>query len=122
MTTLIYLASPYSSADPEVIDSRVDAVQRATAHLIGLGHLIFSPILHSHPISHLVPFEPVNLTDTLSEWMRYDFGILGKCDELWVLELDGWDRSKGVAMEIAYAGNKPMPIRRVSYPECDIYE
>jgi hypothetical protein len=112
---LIYLASPYSSADPNTITRRVLDVQKATASLIEQGHLIFSPIVHSHPIHDIVSFSSVN-GPTMSDWMKYDFAMIDKADELWVLMLDGWIESKGVAAEIEHAIKTNKPIAYISFP------
>jgi hypothetical protein len=111
MKSLIYLASPYSSPDPSVIEDRLEQVQKATAKLINEGHLVFSPIVHSHPIAHLVNFAPIHHGDgELSGWMKYDFAMIDKCDELWVLTLKGWTKSRGVMAEIEYADLAGIPI------------
>lgn len=113
---LIYLASPYSHDDPNVIERRVRQVQAAAARLIELGHLIFSPIVHSHPIADIVTFAPVNTADALSGWMEYDRAMIDKADELWVLELDGWAISRGVEAEMNHALNTGKTIRHIEYP------
>jgi hypothetical protein len=121
---LVYLASPYSSADKSIIERRVSDVQAATAKLIEQGNLIFSPIVHSHPLSPLVSWSPVNTCtrpeSATSEWMCYDKAFIDHCDELWVLMLDGWDTSRGVSDEIAYAYEHNIPVRFVSYPEISV--
>ena len=111
---LIYLASPYSHPDPDVLIARVAAVQRATARFIEQGHLVFSPIVHSDPIANLVAFSPINHAEgELSGWMAYDFGFIDKCDAVWVLTIDGWDQSWGVRAEIEYAERTGKPVEYV---------
>lgn len=120
MKKLIYLASPYSSEDPGVILSRVKAVQGATAKLIEQGNLIFSPIVHSHPIADLVSFSPINTqgqgADGMSGWMDYDRAMIDKADEVWVLCLPGWMASRGVAAEIEHARKTGTPLKLIDYP------
>lgn len=48
---MIYLASPYSHADPAVQRHRYKEAQRATAEMMIEGRVVFSPIAHSHPIA-----------------------------------------------------------------------
>lgn len=119
---LIYLASPYSSDNGTTINRRVTATQQATAKLIEQGNLIFSPIVHSHPIADLVSFSPINTAKAMSGWTAYDEAIIDKCDEVWVLMLDGWDKSRGVSHEIAYAFANKKPMRSVSFPELVVSE
>lgn len=117
MDKLIYLASPYSDANPSVVARRVRQVQLATAKLIEQGHLIFSPIVHSHPIADLVRFNPLNTSEALSDWLSYDKAFIDKCDELWVLTAPGYETSRGVKAEIAHASEIGKPIRFVSFPD-----
>lgn len=116
MQKLIYLASPYSHDDPHVIERRVRQVQAAAARLIELGHLIFSPIVYTHPIAEMTSFAPVNTAEAMSGWMDYDKAMIDKCDELWVLELDGWAQSRGVEAERNHALATGKTVRHIEYP------
>lgn len=84
---MIYLASPYSHADPAVREARYRAACRATAALLKAGLVVFSPIVHSHP---LVAFA---LPTGWDFWERIDRAYLARCDEVVVLMLDGWEES-----------------------------
>lgn len=103
----IYLASPYSDPDPSVRDSRVLAADMAAASLMEQGHIVFSPLSHSHPISRFCKVDP---TDH-DFWLRQDLAWLRHCDELWVLTLDGWKGSKGIKTEIEEAIRMGIPAR-----------
>jgi hypothetical protein len=105
---MIYLASPYSHPDPLVRETRFDAACRATAALIRAGQVVFSPIVHGHP---LVRF---GLPTDWAFWQRHDQELLRRCDEVIVLRSDGWDESEGVRAEIELAGALG---KRVSYKE-----
>lgn len=41
--------------------------------------------------------------------------LISKCDELWVLKIDGWEQSKGVSAEIEYAESLNIPIKYKEY-------
>jgi hypothetical protein len=71
------------------------------------GHVVFSPIAHSHRISDFLP-EGRRLDHEF--WMEQDLRILGSCGLLVVLMLDGWSVSRGVAREIAHAREHGIPI------------
>ena len=103
----IYLACPYSDPDPSVRDSRVLAVDMAAASLMEQGHIVFSPLSHSHPISRFCKVDP---TDH-DFWLRQDLAWLRHCDELWVLTIDGWEGSKGIKTEIEEAKRMGIPAR-----------
>jgi len=94
---MIYLASPFSHPDPLVRETRFDAACRATAALIRTGHVVFSPIVHGHP---LVRF---GLPTYWAFWQRHDQELLRRSDEVIVLRIDGWEESEGVRAEVELA-------------------
>jgi hypothetical protein len=112
---MIYLASPYTHPDPAVREQRFDAACVVAALLLREGHLVFSPIAHSHPLMRFgLPIE-------WDFWSRYDSCHLERCDEVLVLMLDGWEESRGVQAEIALAKSLGKPVwyrgaSRVSTP------
>jgi nucleoside 2-deoxyribosyltransferase len=108
---MIYLASPYSHADPAVREARYQAACRATAVLLKAVFVVFSPIVHSHP---LVEFE---LPTGWDFWERIDRAYLARCDEVVVLMLDGWRESTGVRPEIAVARELSRPVRFLGVDE-----
>lgn len=104
---LIYLASPYSDADASVREDRFNRVCREAARLMQVGVNIFSPIAHTHPIALY------GLPKGWEFWEKYDRLYLEACTELWVLMLEGWMRSKGVAGEIAIMRELEKPVKYV---------
>ena len=92
---LVYLASPYSDPFPEVEAGRFEAACRASANLMATGVFIYSPVAHTHPI-HLHG----DLPGGWSFWERYDRAILQCCHKMIVLQLPGWEQSKGIAAEL----------------------
>ena len=108
---IIYLAAPYSHSDPKVRDSRFNAVNKKAAELMEKGHIVFSPISHSHSISKYV--KNIDACDN-EFWLNQDFPFLDICDEMWVLKLDGWKKSDGIKKEISYAEYSGKPIRYIS--------
>ncbi|MCX7801381.1 MAG: DUF1937 family protein, partial [Fimbriimonadales bacterium] len=102
---MIYLASPYSHPDPAVREARYQAACRATAALLQAGWVVFSPIVHSHP---LVKFA---LPTGWDFWERIDRDYLARCDEVVVLTLPGWEASVGVREEVRLARELGKPVR-----------
>lgn len=109
-TSFVYLASPYSHADAAVRRKRFHDVCEATAQLLRLGHRIFSPIAHSHPLAE-TGHTPA--TD-LDFWLRLDRAILAASAELWILTLPGWQQSDGISVEIGLARLWDKPMRLVN--------
>src|SRR4051794_15067165 len=101
---MIYLASPYSHSDPRIRESRFQAACRATAQLIRAGHSVFSPIVHGHPLACL------GIPTDWAFWQRFDEEHLKRCDELLVLQIEGWRESEGVQAEIVLAAALRMRI------------
>ena len=93
-----YLATPYSHPDPAVKQRRFEIACSEALRLMIEGHVVFSPIAHSHAIETVT-----NQSNPHEFWMRQDFHILSKCDTLVILLIDGWDQSRGVREEIEYA-------------------
>lgn len=106
----IYLACPYSHKDPEVRAQRVEAVNKTAAELMMAGHLVFSPLSHSHPISKHCKVNPCDH----DFWLRQDLWILRFCDEMHILCLDGWDESTGIKIEVEYAKTLGIDVRMIT--------
>ena len=102
---MIYLASPYSHPDAAIREERFRAACQAAAQMMRNGNVVFSPIVHSHPIAlHGLP------TDWRF-WERHDQEQLTRCDEVVVLTIDGWRESEGVQAEIRIATEFGKPVR-----------
>jgi len=104
---MFYLASPYSDPDPAIREQRFQAACAATARLLCDGHLVYSPVVHGHPlVQHGLPVD-------WSFWERYDRQHPEHCDEVVVLTLPGWQESVGVQSEIRHASVLGKPVRYV---------
>lgn len=108
MASLIYLASPYSHEEAHIRLERYIRACIVAGRLITEGHDIFCPVAHSHQMSYSAH---VRYDDPC--WYRLDNAILAKCDELWILMLDGWKESKGIAAELAIAVERDMPVKYI---------
>ena len=107
----LYLASPYSHHDPWVRVERFDQTVRAAAKLMRAGHIVFSPIVHTH---HLQRFVPGHTHDF---WIAQDTPILQHAAKVLVLQLDGWQHSKGIAEEVKIAQSFGIPIEHANPDE-----
>ena len=106
---LIYLCSPFTHKDPEVMRNREEVVTAIAAGLTErYGYAMFLPITQSAPMERINP----NLKGDFESWKSIDlFMVREKCDELWVVLMDGWRESVGVAAEIREADVNGIPIR-----------
>lgn len=116
MNKLIYLAIPYSW-NPEIAN---EVANKVSANLMKDGHVVFSPISHSHPIAN-------NLDKSLRKdhefWMKQDLPILAKCDELCLVNIKGIgidskkliNESRGVQEEINFAKKENIEIKSIDF-------
>lgn len=93
----IYLAAPYSSVDPKVISERVDKINRYAAELMKTS-IVFSPISHSHPIALAG-----RLPTDFNFWVKQNHEFIRWADIVYVLMLEGWENSVGIADEVEFA-------------------
>ena len=107
--SFIYLASPYTHRDPEVVHGRFKAVEKVTAILMRQGHVIYSPIVHSHAVARRYALPLI-----AEFWRVQNYGMLSKASALWVLALDECKESVGVFDEIRFARQCQIPLRLVS--------
>jgi hypothetical protein len=111
LSGLCYLAAPYSSSDPALVERRMEQVGRAQAALINQGMLVVTP-LSAH---YIIQYE--DLPGDWKFWREYGETLLSACQNLILLPLPGWEQSQGVSAELALA-------RRLSIPcyQCGILD
>ena len=105
----IYLAAPYSHSNPSIRQSRFMAANQAAAKLIGMGHIVFSPISHSHPIAQV-------MGNHLSRiWLDQDRHFVEWADCMVIVDiLADWDTSNGISVEIKWMRKAGKPIHLFS--------
>jgi len=108
MTKKIYLASPYSDPNYLIEEQRFSDVCREVAKLMNSGYVVFSPIAHCHPVAK-ISYLPTDY----SYWKDFGISFIEWCDELWILMLDGWEKSKGIQGECETAKMLNRPIRYI---------
>jgi len=105
----IYLCSPYSHPVKAVCNDRFRAACKAAAKLMRDGYIVFSPLSHSVPIADYTG----NHLDH-NFWLEQDLSFLDSwADEVWVLMIDGWEESKGIAAEIKRAETIGLPVKYI---------
>jgi hypothetical protein len=100
----IYLAVPYS-VDP---NHGYLLANNKAAELMLQGNVVFSPISHSHPIAR-----QCKLPLDHDFWIQQDLPFIEWCDEVCVLQLPCWGKSKGIKAEIEYATKIGKPIKYI---------
>ena len=113
--SFIYLASPYTHSDPAIMEYRFKVVCRVAARLMREGNYIFSPIAHTHPIA-----VAGDLPKGWEYWSGYDKVMIRSCNELWILEIPGWQDSKGITAERKLADYYFKTVRTIAPTEDDL--
>lgn len=108
---LIYLASPYSKY-PAGREAAFKEACVEAARVMQSGYAVFCPIAHSHSIE--LEGMDGNVMDG-DWWLKQDFEVLKRCDELWVYQMPGWENSYGVTREIQFALNNNIPIKMLHH-------
>lgn len=106
---MIYLASPYNHTSPFVREQRYLAAMEAVALLMKRRIWVFSPIVHCHELKKIAELPPSH-----GFWLAYDLHILEQCAALYILAIEGWKESLGVAAEREHAITLGIPISLVA--------
>jgi len=109
---LIYLASPYTHGNPAVRYARYSQTKCVVAAYTMLRLHVISPIVHFHPVA-----DAYDLPTDFEFWRDHNLTCIRRCDELHVIQLPGWEISKGVQEEHAFAKSLAKPIQLVPSPE-----
>lgn len=119
-----YLACPYTPTNVDrdtpaatrIMRARYNLATLATAVLQNHGHVVFSPLTHSHNIENS-PFSWLGLTEnTFNFWViGQDLPIIHQCKCLHILRYSSWKanviiQSRGVQAEVSEALRYDIPI------------
>ena len=110
---MIYLASPYSSGIAELMEHRYDLAMRACAGLFHQRIIVYSPIVHWHAVA-----KAHNLPLDYKPWAEQDEEMIRISDEVWVLDIGGWEDSSGVANDVQLAIKHGKKHKVVSMEKC----
>ena len=95
---MIFLASPYSHSSWIVQEQRYLYALHAIAHLLKEDKPAFSPIVYCHEMA-----KAVSLPKSAPFWAAFNERMIRLCEDFYVLRIDGWQESVGVANEIIFA-------------------
>lgn len=100
-TRVWYLATPYSSTDPAIVQARYNDALRVGHALIKAGFVLIQPIAQSHDMCNRY-----DMPGDFAFWERHCKALIDRCDGIIVAQIFGWRESKGVQSEILYAKEK----------------
>lgn len=101
-----YLATPYTSYTAGGLHSAYLVANIEAARFVRAGIPVFSPIAHSHSIADYGKIDKASH----DIWMAADEPLLAASRGVIVCKLPGWDRSKGIEMEIEMAKKYGIPV------------
>lgn len=109
---LIYISTPYSHTDKEVVEKRVLLVTLYVAKLVSEGTMAISPITYGDAL-----LKVRKLPSDYSFWNTFCLSLLNKCDEMIVYKIDGWEDSIGVKDEIRYCLENNIPVEYIEFED-----
>lgn len=104
---MIYVASPYSAAIPELIQQRYEQTFHFVLHQLREGHIVYSPVVYLHPLA-----VKGKLPTDAGFWMGFNLNMLRRSETLFLLQLPGWDKSQGVEVELNVCRTLDIPVVR----------
>lgn len=104
---VIYIASPYSHENEEVVAMRIKALQQIVVNMTMTGIVCICPVLHYHQLREQLPQDPLFWIKVCRKW-------LSRCDELCVAQFEDWEQSGGVRDEFQYAKQKGIHISYIN--------
>ena len=109
----IYLAIPYSGLE----EKSFAVANEVAGELLKEGHVVYSPISHSHPIAKVS-----DLPKTWEFWSRIDREFISWCDTVVVVEIGSYGKklimtSMGCQAEIEMANELNKNIKYYQYNE-----
>lgn len=103
--SFVYVASPYTNRDSQVMYQRFLMTERYTARALINKHWVYSPIVHCHEMA-----QRYRMPTDFDFWREYNYAMLNAASALEVLQLPGWAESRGVSDERAFAEKHEIPI------------
>lgn len=102
---MIYLATPYSSPSNVLVERRYRVALAVTAALAKEQYVVYSPIVHWHEVAR-----KFKLPTSAAFWWNVNKEFLDAAQTLVIVSAPGWQESKGVKQEAAYAEALHTPI------------
>jgi hypothetical protein len=107
MTEVLYIACPYTHPDPAIKEQRFKLATKIAALYVERGHIVYSPITHTHPLDVELAGHGTLGSDF---WVKFDETFMAICSEMIIIKTDGWDKSSGIKREMEYFKEHGKPI------------
>lgn len=102
---MIFIASPYTDPEPEVMTARAAVARELVAHMTRQGLYVYSPIVHFHGVAvvHSLPRE-------YAFWQGHSRIMIERADGFAILAIPGWRESVGLKDEEIIARARGLPV------------
>lgn len=108
MKKIVYLASPYSHPDESVVNERFDRISLIASILNSKSIVSLSPITYGHTL-----LSYTKMPSDWEFWRNFCLSFLQHSSELWVIKMEGWNRSPGISEEIEFAIKNSIPVKYI---------
>ena len=115
MTSIVYLACPYTHSSMFLRETRWQLATRAAVYLARKGLVVYSPITMTHPMDVLMNENGGTLGSDY--WVKFDEAFMEHCREMYVLCAWGWERSSGINRERNFFEARERPIHFITLDE-----
>jgi hypothetical protein len=109
---MIYLACPYSHEKSSIRQIRFEQATKAAAAIMLKEEVVYSPITHGHAIAEIV--RPLLDGFSHAQWMAQCMPFLEASNRCYVLNLYGFQASKGVQIEVEWALKNRVPVSLIN--------
>lgn len=110
MFPIIYIMSPYTHADEDVMNYKAHLAACGVAELMSLeqyrNFTIFSPIVHYHQVALRMSEKP----RTVDYWWHHNLSYMLQARMGIVLTIPGWKESAGIKREIDWFRDNKKPL------------
>jgi len=114
---MIIVGGSYSHKDDSVKKARIQIIANACIKLMADGktNLAVSPLLYGLTLIDYTEKDGVKLSDSYKFWQEFCLGFVRAGDEFNVLDMEGWEQSKGLADEIKEAKKLNIPVYLINH-------
>lgn len=112
------VTGPYSSPNSSIKEMRVKAIANACITLMNRGEISISPLTFG---LSLIEKTGNTLPDSYEFWNKFCLEFVGVSKQMYVLNLEGWEQSKGTQDEIKEAHRIGIPVYLVDVNTLDIF-
>lgn len=115
----IYLAQPYYHTSALIKQLRYEVARDWLAETYksdGLADVYYAPIVHHHDMA-----VACGLPEDWDFWKRLDLTMLRSAKALAFIEIPGWEESRGLSAEIAFATDAYIPVFPITTYDLELH-